>query len=224
MEVSNSRGRNRVAIFPCLKIVFVDVHTNDIVVNLLVFGKTYRLSTQPNTARPLDVGAEVQILALNLPGLILAYDVFDMLWRQSGVGTPLVAGPPGGVYAPDGQVGHLAQQFLVALVGAPAVVEGHHPPPNALNGIPSPALVGFAAHVRPKLVDLTAIADEDVEFGQFAGLDLVDQVRVDLAGLFFKCLITVFLLIDRMRAVSRTPLLLSICLSICSPMPMLLAL
>jgi len=179
--------------------------------NLLVFRKTYRPATQA-----LDMGAEVQILALDLPGLILAHYVFDVLRRQSGVGAPLV-----GVYAPDGQVGHFLQQFGVTLVGAPAVVVGHHPPTYALDGVPRgvpscPVWVGLAAHVRPELVDLAAVADQNVQFGQLASLNLVDQVRVDLAGrFFFKCLITVFLLIDRMRAVSRTPLLLSICCSIC---------
>jgi hypothetical protein len=104
----------------------VDVHTNHIVVNLLVFGETYRSSTQP-----LDVCAEVQILTFDLPGLILAHYVFTVLRRQPGVGSPLV-----GVYAPDGQIGHLADQLGVALVGAPTVVVGHHPPTYAFNGVP----------------------------------------------------------------------------------------
>ena len=134
--------------------MFVDVHANYIVVNLLVFGKTYR-----PTAQPPDVGAEVQILALDLPGLFLAHHVFDVGRRQPGVGPPLVR-----VDAPDGQ----------------------------------------AAHVRLELVKLAAVADRDVQFGQLARLDLVDQVRVDLGRRFFECFITVFLLIDRMRSDGRS--------------------
>ena len=54
------------------------------------------------------------------------------------------------------------------------------------SGRPScPALVGFAAHLRPELVKLAAVADQDVQFGQLARLDLVDQVRVDLGRRFF---------------------------------------
>lgn len=160
---------------PCFEIVLVDVHADHIVMNLLVFGKTYCSATQS-----LDMGAEVQVLTLNLPGLILAHHVLDMLRRQSSVSTPFVR-----VYALDWQVGHLAQQFGVALIGAPAVVVGHHPPTHSLDGIPSPTLVGFLAYIRPKLVDFTAVADVDVQFGQFARLDLVDQVGIDLKRRFF---------------------------------------
>ena len=61
--------------------MFVDVHANYIVVNLLVLGKTCR-----PTAQLLDLGTEVQILALDLPGLFLVQHVFDVGRRQSGVG------------------------------------------------------------------------------------------------------------------------------------------
>ena len=144
--------------------MFIDVQANDIVVNLLVFRKTYRPSAQP-----LDVGAEIEVLALDSPGLVFAHHVFDVLRRQPGVGPPIIR-----IDAPDRQPGHFAQQFGVALIGAPAVVEGHHPAPSALDGIPGPALVSLIAHVRPQLVSLAGVADQDVQFGQLACLDLVD--------------------------------------------------
>lgn len=102
--------------------MLVDVHTNDIVVNLLVLGKTYRSSNQP-----LDVGAEVQVLTLDPPCTLLAHHVFDVLRRQPGIGTPFVC-----VDTPDGQVGHLPQQLLIALVGKSAIVVGYYPAPRLL--------------------------------------------------------------------------------------------
>jgi hypothetical protein len=66
------------------EVIFLDVHADDLVVDLLVLGEADGLAAQA-----LDMSAEVEVSALNLPGALLADPVQVLLRQQPGVGVPL---------------------------------------------------------------------------------------------------------------------------------------
>ena len=93
----------------------LDVHTDDVVVDALVLGKTDRAPVEP-----LEVRAEVEVAPLDLPRVGLADDVLVGRMQQALIGPPVVR-----VAAPQGQVRHVAQQAQQHLVLPPAVLPGH---------------------------------------------------------------------------------------------------
>jgi hypothetical protein len=56
------------------EVILLDVHADDVVVNLLVFGEADALAAQA-----LDMGAEVEVAPLDPPGVVLADPVQILL-------------------------------------------------------------------------------------------------------------------------------------------------
>ncbi len=157
------------------EVVFLNVHADDVVVDLLVFGEADALAAQA-----LDMGAEVEVFPLNLPGVVLADPVQVLLRQQAAVGAPVV-----GVADADGQVAHLREQLFQSLILAAAVVPGQHQPCLPLDQVPGPTLAGLGADEGPELVPFGGVADLHLQARETLGLKLVDQAGVDLGWAFF---------------------------------------
>jgi hypothetical protein len=94
---------------------------------------------------------------------------------------------------------------------------GQDDPSQMINGMPQPALVGFAPDKTPHLIDLRGRYSAHLDRNRF-GATPVHDALVDLrkgSGLFFNSRITVFGLTCSTRAISRTPLPLSVMSTIC---------
>jgi hypothetical protein len=157
------------------EVIVLDVHADDVVVDLLVLGEADGLAAQA-----LDMSAEVEVSALNPPGALLADPVQVLLRQQPGVGAPLV-----GVADTDGQVAHLCQQLLEGLVLPTAIVPGQDQPALPLDQIPGPALAGLRADKGPELVPLGGLADLHLQRAETLGLCPVDEEGVNLGQAFF---------------------------------------
>jgi hypothetical protein len=94
---------------------------------------------------------------------------------------------------------------------------GQDHPGQMINRMPPPALMGFAADKTPPLIDLRGLDTAPLYRNRF-GTAPVHNTLVDLGergGLFFNSRITVFGLTCSTRAISRTPLPLSVISTIC---------
>ncbi len=124
--------------------------------------------------------AEVEVLALDFPGVVFADPVQVLLRQQPAIGAPVV-----GVADADGQVADLGEQLPEGLVLPPAVVPGQHQATGPLDQVPGPALAGLRADKGPELIPLGGVADLHLQAGEALGLNLVDQEGVDLGRAFF---------------------------------------
>jgi hypothetical protein len=81
-----------------------------------------------------------------------------------------------------------------------------------INRVPQPALVGFAAHKTPHLIYLGGLHSAHLYRDRLGTASLNDGLvdMVEGRGLFFNSSMTVVGLIWRTRAISRTPLPLSV--------------
>jgi len=94
---------------------------------------------------------------------------------------------------------------------------GQDNPGQMINRMPQPALMDFASDKTPHLIDLRGLDAAHLYRNRF-GTAPVHDALVDLGergGLFFNSRITVFGLTCSTRAISRTPLPLSVISTIC---------
>ena len=170
--------------------------------NNLIFGKTDRL-----TVESLDMSPEVQILALNAPSVIFSDDMKVLFRKEPTVSRPII-----GITKPNGQVCHLVQQLLQHLILPSAVLPSQDNSRVFFSQIPSPTGLFLTAHIAPKLIPFGSVVNLHFQTTKLLCFYFIYQIRIHLAwGLFFKWLHTVFGLIPKFRAISRTPLLLRVC-------------
>src|SRR6266849_2342367 len=86
-----------------------------------------------------------------------------------------------------------------------------------INRVPQPPLMGFAPHVTPPLIDLRRLHAAHFYPDRLGTAALHDACvhQRERGSLFFNSLITVVGLTCRTRAISRTPLPLSVISTIC---------
>ena len=119
------------------------------------------------------------------------------VWNVAGIGLPVV-----GTKDLDGQAVEHRHEPLADIVPTRAKGIGENLLDLGSPNIPQPALVLFAAHIRPLLVHF---AEKPYLYSPLPLLDPLDD-GVDLwRREFFKTAITVVLLTPRTRAVSFTP-------------------
>lgn len=185
----------------------VNIHTNDIIMNGLVFRETNGLSM-----KPFNMGSKIQIGAFNLPRVVFPNPMLRDR-KRFGVALPVV-----GIIIPNGEHRQFVHQLLTGRIGAFVIVMRQNRAAGALKGIPCPPLIGFVAHIAPELIGFHA--NIDVKPGQGGRLQPVGESLVDLdRRFFFSSAITVFFAMPRLRLISRTPLPLSVCDSMCSFVP-----
>src|SRR5262249_32006468 len=83
---------------------------------------------------------------------------------------------------------------------------------EVINGVPQPALVRFVPDETPHLIHLRSLHTADLYRKRFGAASLNDTLGdvLQSRGLFLNSLMTVFGLICNTRAISRTPLPLSV--------------
>src|ERR1700730_3054353 len=94
---------------------------------------------------------------------------------------------------------------------------GQDHPGQMINRVPQPALVSFALHETPHFIDLRGLDPPDL-YRNRGGTAPFHDTCIDWrerTGLFFNPSITVIGLICSTRAISRTPLPLSVISTIC---------
>jgi hypothetical protein len=103
-------------------------------------------------------------------------------------------------------------QLLKDCIGPGAQGIGQDRPREVINRVPQPALVRFAPDKTPPLIHLRSLHSTHLYRDRFGTAPLNDGLvdRLEGWGLFFSSSMTVVGLICRTRAISRTPLPLSV--------------
>ena len=105
--------------------------------------------TNRSTCKPLDTGAESQIVTLDTLREDLAGQVY-ILRHFSGVATPVVAG-----YHTDIKRGEQSQQFTAGFIGSGAKRVGQHTACFGIVRVPEPVLLRLATNETPLLIEFT---------------------------------------------------------------------
>jgi hypothetical protein len=167
--------------------------------------------TQGLAGQPFEPGAQRQVVAFDLLRVDFANRVDGS--RQVPLidlsGSRVEAGNPKG----------LAQGLRSdkAFIGSAPHAIGQHHSCEVINGLPHPALRGFTAPEAPPLRPLGALHSTPLSRDRLgrAPVDHRPVTGLESWGLFFNSSITVVGLLCRTRAISRTPLPLSVISTIC---------
>jgi hypothetical protein len=188
-------------------IMVVNIHTDDVIMNGLVFRETNCFSMEP-----FNMGSKVQIHPLDLPGIVFSNAM--LRWGNDfRIALPVIR-----IIIANGEHGEFVEKLLTGGICPLVVMMRQDDASGPFKNIPRPPLIGFVAHIAPELIRFHA--NLPVEPSRGLRLQAFGEWNVDLVRcFFFSSAITVFLAMPRLRLRSRTPLPFSVCASICSFVP-----
>ena len=113
-----------------------------------------------------NAGPQIDVLALNFLGMLLAYHV--MLRREM----PLVGTPPIRVKPCDTKRRQQALEFKKDGILLPSKDTGQHLPPVMINRMPEPSWIRFLGHIHPHFIEFLCHSAALCQFVSATDLDL----------------------------------------------------